>query len=176
MLTNPFTGQTIEFVTDGEELLVMESTYKPGGAPAPAHFHPDQEETFTVLAFRAVFAADELEHLKPESLITAPIWLSRRMEKPLVAYVSGLAGGKARVELWTEGGGGDWRLVDAGEYFELEGGRWTFDWPRLDRRAVADALRWSDRAGVSAAITHEFGVEVAPLWSGPRRGANDKRE
>ncbi|MFN8150055.1 MAG: cupin domain-containing protein [Solirubrobacterales bacterium] len=50
MLTNPFTGQTIEFVTDGEELLVMESTYKPGGAPAPAHFHPDQEETFTVLS------------------------------------------------------------------------------------------------------------------------------
>lgn len=50
MLTNPFTGQTIEFVTDTEELLVMESTYKPGGAPAPAHFHPDQEETFTVLS------------------------------------------------------------------------------------------------------------------------------
>ncbi len=50
MLTNPFTGQTIEFVTDSEELLVMESTYKPGGAPAPAHFHPDQEETFTVLS------------------------------------------------------------------------------------------------------------------------------
>ena len=50
MLTNPFTGQTIEFVEDTDELLVMESSYKPGGAPAPAHFHPDQEETFTVLA------------------------------------------------------------------------------------------------------------------------------
>lgn len=50
MLTNPFTGQTIEFVSEDEDLLVIESTYKAGGAPAPAHLHPAQEERFTVLA------------------------------------------------------------------------------------------------------------------------------
>ncbi len=50
MLTNPFTGQTIEFVAEDEELLVIESTYQPGGAPAPPHLHPAQEERFTVLA------------------------------------------------------------------------------------------------------------------------------
>ena len=49
MLRNPFTGQTLEFVSETDELLVMESSYERGGAPAPAHLHPAQEETFTVL-------------------------------------------------------------------------------------------------------------------------------
>lgn len=49
-LTNPFTRQTIRFVEESAEELVMESSYEAGGAPAPAHFHPAQEETFTVLA------------------------------------------------------------------------------------------------------------------------------
>ena len=31
-------------------MLVMESSYEPGGAPAPPHFHPAQEERFTVIA------------------------------------------------------------------------------------------------------------------------------
>ncbi len=50
MLTNPFTGQTIEFVSHDENLLVMESSYRAGGAPAPPHLHPDQDEHFTVLS------------------------------------------------------------------------------------------------------------------------------
>lgn len=50
MLTNPYTGQTVEFVAEDEELLVIESSYRPGGAPAPAHLHPAQEERFTVLS------------------------------------------------------------------------------------------------------------------------------
>jgi quercetin dioxygenase-like cupin family protein len=49
ILRNPFTDQTIRFVSESEELLVMESSYAAGGAPAPAHLHPAQEERFTVL-------------------------------------------------------------------------------------------------------------------------------
>lgn len=49
MLTNPFTGQTVEFLSESDELLVIESSYRPGGALAPAHLHPAQEERFTVL-------------------------------------------------------------------------------------------------------------------------------
>jgi quercetin dioxygenase-like cupin family protein len=49
-LRNPFTSQTIRFVTDSEELLVLESSYEAGSPPAPAHLHPSQEERFTVLA------------------------------------------------------------------------------------------------------------------------------
>jgi quercetin dioxygenase-like cupin family protein len=48
-LINPFTGQVIRFVEQTEERLVMESTYRAGGAPAPPHFHPDQEEHFSVI-------------------------------------------------------------------------------------------------------------------------------
>jgi quercetin dioxygenase-like cupin family protein len=50
MLTNPFTGQTMDFVSESELLLEIESTYQPGGAPAPPHLHPSQEERFTVLS------------------------------------------------------------------------------------------------------------------------------
>jgi len=50
VLRNPFTGQTIEFLSEDEGLLVMESSYRAGGAPAPPHLHPSQEERFTVLS------------------------------------------------------------------------------------------------------------------------------
>lgn len=50
MLRNPFTGQTLEFISEDEDVLVMETTYERGGAPAPAHLHPDQEEVFHVLS------------------------------------------------------------------------------------------------------------------------------
>jgi quercetin dioxygenase-like cupin family protein len=50
VLTNPFTGQTLERLSEDDEVLVMETTYAAGGAPAPAHFHPAQEEHFTVLS------------------------------------------------------------------------------------------------------------------------------
>ncbi len=48
-LLNPHTGQTIRFVSIESELLVMESSYRAGGMPAPAHLHPSQEERFEVL-------------------------------------------------------------------------------------------------------------------------------
>lgn len=61
MLTNPFTGQTLERISESDELLVMETTYAAGGAPAPAHFHPAQEERFTVIegAVRAGIEGEE---------------------------------------------------------------------------------------------------------------------
>ena len=49
MLTNPFTGQTLERLSEDDDVLVMETTYAAGGDLAPAHFHPAQEERFTVL-------------------------------------------------------------------------------------------------------------------------------
>ncbi|GIK76401.1 MAG: cupin domain-containing protein [Acidobacteria bacterium] len=62
MLTNPFTGQTLERISEDRELLVMESTYAPGGAPAPPHLHPAQEERFVVLS-RALRAAVDGERM-----------------------------------------------------------------------------------------------------------------
>jgi len=49
-LLNPHTGQTIRFVAIDPDLLVMESSYRAGGAPAPPHFHPAQDEHFEVLS------------------------------------------------------------------------------------------------------------------------------
>ena len=49
MLTNPFTGQTLDRLSEDDDVLVMETTYAAGGDLAPAHFHPAQEERFTVL-------------------------------------------------------------------------------------------------------------------------------
>jgi quercetin dioxygenase-like cupin family protein len=49
-LLNPHTGQTIRFVEIGDDLLVMESSYRAGGMPAPPHLHPAQDEHFEVLA------------------------------------------------------------------------------------------------------------------------------
>ncbi len=48
-LVNPFTGQVIRLVELTGEHLVMESIYQAGGAPAPPHFHPEQEERFEVI-------------------------------------------------------------------------------------------------------------------------------
>lgn len=49
-LRNPSTGQTIRFLEESPELLVMESSYAAGSPPAPPHLHPSQEERFTVLS------------------------------------------------------------------------------------------------------------------------------
>ena len=73
MLTNPFTGQTIEFITEDEELLVIESTYQPGGAPAPPHLHPAQEERFTVLSGAVETVIDgELRTLREGDVLVIP--------------------------------------------------------------------------------------------------------
>ena len=61
MLTNPFTGQTLEQLSEDDEVLVMETSYAAGGAPAPSHFHPAQDERFVVLsgAVRTVVDGEE---------------------------------------------------------------------------------------------------------------------
>ena len=60
-LVNPFTGQRIRFVSETDELLVMESSYEPGGAPAPPHLHPSQDERFEVLSGGVGAAVDGRE-------------------------------------------------------------------------------------------------------------------
>ena len=57
-LRNPFSGQTIRFLDETDEVLVMETTYEAGGAPAPAHLHPSQDERFEVLSGEVRTAVD----------------------------------------------------------------------------------------------------------------------
>lgn len=49
-LENPATGQVIEVLEHTDDVLVMRSTYPAGGAPAPPHLHPTQNEHFEVLS------------------------------------------------------------------------------------------------------------------------------
>lgn len=57
-LENPATGQTITMVEETGEVLVMESTYRAGGPPAPKHLHPSQDEHFEVLSGAVVATVD----------------------------------------------------------------------------------------------------------------------
>ncbi|MBV8991919.1 MAG: cupin domain-containing protein [Solirubrobacterales bacterium] len=43
-------GQFLEVLESSEHVLVLETTYAPGGSPPPAHFHPAQAEHFEILA------------------------------------------------------------------------------------------------------------------------------
>ena len=53
-ITNPVTGETLVFrttsVDTNGEAVVVETFVEPNGAVAAAHVHPEQEETFEVLA------------------------------------------------------------------------------------------------------------------------------
>jgi quercetin dioxygenase-like cupin family protein len=42
-------GEAVEVVSVGEDGLVVEATYAPGGERPPAHRHPQQDERFEVL-------------------------------------------------------------------------------------------------------------------------------
>lgn len=42
-------GQFLEVLESSEQVLVLETTYAPGGSPPPAHFHPAQTEHFVIL-------------------------------------------------------------------------------------------------------------------------------
>jgi glyoxylate utilization-related uncharacterized protein len=61
-LINPHSGQRLRFVSSEPELLVLETTYAPGGPPPPAHLHPEQDEHFEVLEgeLHAVVAGEEM--------------------------------------------------------------------------------------------------------------------
>jgi mannose-6-phosphate isomerase-like protein (cupin superfamily) len=40
---------SLEIRSSTHEALEVEASYRPGGSPPPAHFHPDQDEHFEVL-------------------------------------------------------------------------------------------------------------------------------
>lgn len=61
-LHNPQTGQTIRFVSETPELLVMESDYQAGSSPPPPHLHPTQTERFEVLSGGVWARVDGTEH------------------------------------------------------------------------------------------------------------------
>lgn len=54
VIRNPLTGQEIRFLQTAADtagaLLEMESTYAPGSAEPPLHYHPVQAEDFQILA------------------------------------------------------------------------------------------------------------------------------
>ena len=66
-LLNPHTGQSIRFVSIEPELLVMESSYKAGGAQAPGHSHPSQEEQFEVLSGAVLTSVDGDQQICPKA-------------------------------------------------------------------------------------------------------------
>ena len=53
--------QSISVVSETPDVLVLETTYGPGGQAPPAHLHPGQDEHFEVLegAIRAVVGGEE---------------------------------------------------------------------------------------------------------------------
>ncbi len=74
MLTNPFTGQTLTFISEADDVLVMESSYSAGGAPAPAHLHPAQEEVFHVLSGSVRASVDgEVQILTEGDVLVIPV-------------------------------------------------------------------------------------------------------
>jgi hypothetical protein len=42
-------GQTVTIRSSTPELLEVEGSWGPGGKPPPAHYHPAQDEVFTVM-------------------------------------------------------------------------------------------------------------------------------
>ena len=74
MLEDPRTGQTVVFVSEAPDLLVMENVWtRPGGRSA-RHAHPGMEERWEVLDGRAAFAIGDAEpvELGPGESIVAP--------------------------------------------------------------------------------------------------------
>jgi quercetin dioxygenase-like cupin family protein len=73
VLRNPFTGQTLKRVSEDDEVLVMETSYEAGGAVAPAHLHPGQDEVFTVLSGSVRSGVDgEVRILREGDVLAVP--------------------------------------------------------------------------------------------------------
>jgi mannose-6-phosphate isomerase-like protein (cupin superfamily) len=51
-------GESVTIVESSPDRLVVEATYGPGGKPPPKHFHPAQDERFTVRDGRLTFRVD----------------------------------------------------------------------------------------------------------------------
>jgi mannose-6-phosphate isomerase-like protein (cupin superfamily) len=52
---------SLEITSSTEEAFEVEASYRPGGSPPPAHFHPAQDERFEILegAMRVVVDGEE---------------------------------------------------------------------------------------------------------------------
>jgi quercetin dioxygenase-like cupin family protein len=61
MIENLRTGEQIEVVSDGPELLVLLATWTRPGHRAVEHVHPRMEERWAVLEGRAAFRVDGVE-------------------------------------------------------------------------------------------------------------------
>lgn len=72
-LHNTRTGQRMRFLGRSSELLRMETTNPPGGAPEPIHVHPRQESRAEVVSGTLCFVVDgEERRLGPGDSITIP--------------------------------------------------------------------------------------------------------
>jgi quercetin dioxygenase-like cupin family protein len=58
LLRNPATGEEVVVISEGPDVLVLETTWTRPGHRASTHVHPRLEERFEVLAGRAAFRVD----------------------------------------------------------------------------------------------------------------------
>jgi quercetin dioxygenase-like cupin family protein len=73
-IVNPATGETVEFLVDTPELLVMDNVWTRAGHRTVEHVHPGMEERWEVLEGRATFriAGEETTCGPGESVVAAP--------------------------------------------------------------------------------------------------------
>ena len=72
-VTNPTTGEVVEFVDETPEVLTMRVTWPRPGHRATEHAHPNMEETWRVLVGTASFTIDGVSvEATAGSVITAP--------------------------------------------------------------------------------------------------------
>src|SRR6476469_1289446 len=77
IIRNPITGHTLKFLQTaadtGGQLLEMEATYSVASGPPPPHYHPAQNEDFTVLeGCLSVEFNGELKQLHPGERLHIP--------------------------------------------------------------------------------------------------------
>jgi quercetin dioxygenase-like cupin family protein len=73
MIENARTGEQIEIVSEGPEVLVMVATWTRPGHRAVEHVHPHMEERWAVLEGRAAFRVDGVEAEGPAgTVVVAP--------------------------------------------------------------------------------------------------------
>jgi quercetin dioxygenase-like cupin family protein len=109
-------GQVVEVLESSPDVLVLETTYAPGGSPPPAHFHPGQTEHFEILAGVVhVEVAGQRRQLAAGEQLDIPPHTAHRMWNP------GGDAARARWETRPPGRTEQW-FRDLGA---LQGSRWV---------------------------------------------------
>lgn len=73
VVTNPRTGEEVQFVANTPERLTMLVTWPRPGRRAVEHVHPNMEETWEVLEGRAAFIVDGVQvDAAPGTVVVAP--------------------------------------------------------------------------------------------------------